>query len=182
MFARSVGIWRQQGRKLVGSGAAGGGHQGTSVAVSSDGNTAIIGGPSDNPWDRSVPFGLGPAGAAWVFTRNGGVWTQEGEKLVSTGAMGSARQGMSVALSADGNVAIVGGLAGDGGVGAASVFTRSGGTWTQGEKVVSAGAVGTFSPSVALSADGSVVLLGGANDNGGVGAAWTFTQRAGHWI
>jgi hypothetical protein len=89
---------------------------------------------------------------------------------------------MSVALSADGNVAIVGGLAGDGGVGAASVFTRSGGTWTQGEKVVSAGAVGTFSPSVALSADSRVVLLGGANDNGGVGAAWTFTQRAGHWI
>jgi hypothetical protein len=160
----------------------GGAHQGTSVALSADGNTALIGGPNDNPWDRSVPFGLGPAGAAWVFTRNGGVWTQEGEKLVSTGAMGSARQGMSVALSADGNVAIVGGLAGDGGVGAASVFTRSGGTWTQGEKVVSAGAVGTFSPSVALSADSRVVLLGGANDNGGVGAAWTFTQRAGHWI
>jgi hypothetical protein len=40
------------------------------------------------------------------------------------------------------------------------------------EKVVSAGAVGTFLPSVALSADGSVVLLGGANDNGGAGAAW----------
>ena len=182
VFARSGGIWSQQGRKLVGSGAVGGAHQGTSVALSADGNTALIGGPNDNPWDRSVPFGLGPAGAAWVFIRNGGVWTQEGEKLVSTGAMGSARQGMSVALSADGNVAIVGGLAGDGGVGAASVFTRSGGTWTQGEKVVSAGAVGTFSPSVALSADSSVVLLGGANDNGGVGAAWTFTQRAGHWI
>jgi hypothetical protein len=182
VFARSGGIWSQQGRKLVGSGAVGGAHQGTSVALSADGNTALIGGPNDNPWDRSVPFGLGPAGAAWVFTRNGGVWTQEGEKLVSTGAMGSARQGMSVALSADGNVAIVGGLAGDGGVGAASVFTRSGGTWTQGEKVVSAGAVGTFSPSVALSADSRVVLLGGANDNGGVGAAWTFTQRAGHGI
>ena len=78
--------------------------------------------------------------------------------------------------SADGNVAIVGGLAGDGGAGAASVFTRSGGNLDASEKVVSAGAVGTFSPSVALSADGSVVLLGGANDNGGVGAAWTFTQ------
>ena len=182
VFTRSGGIWSQQGKQLVGSGAVGSARQGTSVALSADGNTAIVGGWSDNPWDRSVPFGLGPAGAAWVFIRNGGVWTQEGEKLVSTGAMGSARQGMSVALSADGNVAIVGGLAGDGGVGAASVFTRSGGTWTQGEKVVSAGAVGTFSPSVALSADGSVVLLGGANDNGGVGAAWTFTQRAGHWI
>jgi hypothetical protein len=42
--------------------------------------------------------------------------------------------------------------------------------------------VGKFSSSVALSADGSVVLVGGSNDNGGVGAAWTFEQRAGHWI
>jgi hypothetical protein len=25
-------------------------------------------------------------------------------------------------------------------------------------------------------------LLGGSNDNGGIGAAWTFAQQAGHWI
>jgi hypothetical protein len=178
VFTRRGGVWSQQGKKLVGSGAVGSARQGTSVALSADGNTALIGGPNDSPWDRSVPFGLGPAGAAWVFIRNGGVWTQQGEKLVSTG---SARQGTSVALSADGSVAIVGGLADDAGVGAASVFTRSGGIWTQGEKLVSAGVVGKFSSSVALSADGSVVLVGGSNDNGGVGAAWTFEQRAGHW-
>ena len=112
VFARSRGIWSQQGKKLVGSGAVGGARQGTSVALSADGNTALIGGPNDNPWDRSVPFGLGPAGAAWVFTRTDGIWSQQGEKLVSTGA---ARQGISVALSADGNVAIAGGLASDGG-------------------------------------------------------------------
>ena len=88
VFARSGGIWSQQGRKLVGSGAVGGAHQGTSVALSADGNTALIGGPNDNPWDRSVPFGLGPAGAAWVFTRNGGVWTQDGEKQRAMGGGG----------------------------------------------------------------------------------------------
>ena len=181
VFTRSGGIWSQQGKKLVGSGAVGGARQGTSVALSADGNTALIGGPNDNPWDRSVPFGLGPAGAAWVFTRTDGTWSQQGEKLVTTGATGSARQGISVALSADGNVAIVGGLASDG-VGSASVFTRSGGIWTQDETLVSAGAVGKSSPSVALSADGRIVLLGGSNDNGGIGAAWTFAQQAGHWI
>ena len=111
------------------------------------------------------PLASAPRGRRGYSPATGVVWTQQGEKLVSTGAM-HARQGMSVALSADGNVAIVGGLAGDGGVGAASVFTRSGGIWTQGEKLVSAGAVGKSSPSVALSADGSVVLLGGSNDNG----------------
>ena len=182
VFTRSAGIWSQQGKKLVGSGAAGAASQGTSLALSADGNTALIGGPSDSPWDRSVPFGLGPAGAAWVFIRNEGVWTQQGEKLVSSGAVGTAQQGMSVALSADGNVAIVGGLAGDGGVGTATMFTRSGTVWTQGEKLISTGAVGTFSPSVAVSADSSVALVGGSNDNGGIGATWAFAQRAGHWI
>ena len=49
------------------------------------------------------------AGAAWVWTRSGGVWTQQGTKLVGTGAVGDADQGQSVSLSADGNTAIVGG-------------------------------------------------------------------------
>ncbi|MGB8998925.1 MAG: hypothetical protein WCC43_07355, partial [Pseudolabrys sp.] len=181
VFSRSRGIWSQQGKKLVGSGAVGAASQGMSLALSADGNTALIGGPSDSPWDPSVPFGLGPAGAAWVFIRNQGAWTQQGEKLVSSGAMGTARQGMSVALSADGNVAIVGGLTGDGGVGTATVFTRNGTVWAQGEKLVSTGAVGKFSPSVAVSADSSVALVGGSNDNGGIGATWAFAQRAGQW-
>ena len=118
VFVRSGDVWAQQGKKLVGTDAVGSARLGTSVALSADGNTAIVGGPGDNPWDRSVPFGLGAAGAAWVFTRIGGVWTQQGNKLVSSGTPGHAKQGTSVALSADGNTAIVGGFADDGGVGA----------------------------------------------------------------
>jgi hypothetical protein len=56
--------------------------QGRSVALSGDGNTAVVGGPGDNP-----------NGAAWVFTRSGGIWTQQGNKLVGTGATGNAGQG-----------------------------------------------------------------------------------------
>jgi len=66
----------QQGHKLVGSGVAvGPSEQGNSVAVSADGNTAIVGGPYDGVGNSSV-------GAAWVFTRSNGVWTQQGSKLV----------------------------------------------------------------------------------------------------
>jgi len=94
------GVWTQQGGKLVGTGAAGSARQGSSVALSSDGNTAIVGGKEDN----------GDAGAAWVYIRNGnGVWTQQGAKLVGSGAVGPARQGVSVALAGDGNTALVGG-------------------------------------------------------------------------
>ena len=34
---------------------------------------------------------------------------------------------------------------------------------------------------MALSADGSIVMVGGSNDNGGVGAAWMFTRSGGYW-
>ena len=178
VFSRSGGVWRQQGRKLVGTGAVGSANQGWSVALSADGNTAIVGGRGDNLWDPSVPFGLGGAGAAWVFTRNGSGWTQEGEKLVSAR---SARQGTAVALSGDGNIAVVGGLVEDGGGNAGLVFTRSGGQWTLDKKLVVTSAVGKSTPSVALSADARVVMVGGSNDNGGIGAVWAFAHSDGGW-
>jgi hypothetical protein len=174
VFTRSGGVWTQQGKKLVGSGAVGSARQGMSVALSADGNTAIVGGPDDNPWDRSVPFGLGAAGAAWVFSRNAGIWTQQGNKLVSKDSMGSARLGTSVALSADGNTAIVGGLADDRGVSAALVFARRGDHWTQDKRLVGAGAIAVS--SVALSGDGSIVMVGASNVSGGVGATWVFAR------
>ena len=54
-------------------------------------------------------------------------FVQQGSKLVGTGAAGYARQGQSVAISADGNTAIIGGYADKSGAGAAWVFSRSGG-------------------------------------------------------
>ena len=57
-----------------------------------------------------------------MFTRSGGVWTQQGDKLVGTGAAGNAGQGYSVALSGDGYTAIVGGPGDKTDVGATWVF------------------------------------------------------------
>jgi FG-GAP repeat len=180
VFIRRGGSWKQQGKKLVGSDAVGSARQGTSVALSADGNTAIVGGPSDNPSDRSAPFGVGAAGAAWVFTRSGDVWTQQGKKLVSSSGLWT-QQGTSVVLSADGNIAIVSGFANDRSVGAASVFIRSGGQWTQDRELTGNSALGKSAPSIALSADGSIVLLGEPNDKGGIGAAWVFARYGGDY-
>lgn len=41
-------VWSQSGNKLVGSSAIGSANQGGAVAISYDGNTAIIGGIADN--------------------------------------------------------------------------------------------------------------------------------------
>jgi hypothetical protein len=120
LFTRNETVWTK-GSKLVGTGAVGNASQGHSVALSADGNTAIVGGPHDNSY----------TGAVWIYTRNGETWSQQGNKLVGIGAVRTARQGFSVALSADGNTAIVGGISDHMLSGAAWVFTCNGSVWTQ---------------------------------------------------
>jgi len=182
VFTRSGGTWAQQGGKLVGTGHVGEGEFahvgegefGTSVALSGDGDTALIGGPADN----------GNVGAAWVFTRSGSTWAQQGEKLTGTGETGAGRFGRSVTLSADGETALIGGTRDNSNVGAAWVFTRSGSTWAQqGGKLTGTGesGQGEFGASVALSGDGGTALIGGWSDNGNEGAAWAFTRSGSTW-
>jgi hypothetical protein len=139
----------QQGDKLVGTGPLRWAAQGSSVSLSADGNTAIVGGIYDNDG----------AGAVWVFTRSGGVWSQQGDKLVGTGAVGGFRQGYSVALSADGNTTIVGGWTDSYLTGTAWVFTRSGGVWSrQGDELVGT-VTWDLSSYVSLSADGNTAIV-----------------------
>ena len=118
------------------------------MALSADGNTALIGGWNDD----SVAFGdrdYSGKGAAWVFTRTAGVWSQQGPKLTPTDEVGdepdneNGKFGTIVALSADGNTALIGAWNDDTSRGAAWVFTRSSGAWSQqGPKLTPTGEVG----------------------------------------
>jgi hypothetical protein len=146
-----------------------------SVALSSNGNTAIVGTPgySSN------------TGAAWVYTRSNGVWTQQGSSpLVGTGV--TSLFGASVALSSDGDTALVGEPGNFAGLGGARVFTRSNGVWKQlGGRLVANNPIGPIplqGSSVALSGDGFTALIGGPGDNGLTGATWVFTRsNTGVW-
>ncbi len=177
VFTRSGTTWTQQTTtKLTATDESGQGFFGTSVALSSDGNTALIGGYGDNS----------TVGAAWVFTRSGTTSTQQTTtKLTATDESGNAYFGNSVALSSDGNTALIGGYTDNSNVGAAWVFTRSGTTWTQQTttKLTATDESGNayFGNSVALSSDGNTALIGGYTDNSNVGAAWVFTRSGTTW-
>src|SRR5207302_6777381 len=67
---------------LTGEGETPGGQFGYSVALSGDGSTALVGGPGDN----------GGLGAAWVFTRSGSSWSQQGPKLTPDGSESSSAE------------------------------------------------------------------------------------------
>ena len=79
------GQWIQHA-KLVGMGAVGPAGQGLAVALSADGQTALVGGPYDN---RSF-------GAAWVFTRNGEAWDLQA-KLARISHEGTSKKPLLVA-------------------------------------------------------------------------------------
>ena len=194
VFTRAGDGWSQQGSKLVGNcsgacpnqgtGETGQGAFGTSVALSADGNTALIGAYGDG----------NTTGASWVFTRSGTTWSQQGPKLVGSGQEDAARSGWSVALSGDGNTALIGGPHDQTSRGAAWIFTRSGPTWSQATRLVGncssncanqgtgESDQGLFGTSVALSADGGTALIGAPNDQyRSEGAAWVFVRSGSAW-
>jgi hypothetical protein len=174
IFTRSGGAWTEQAEELNPDTEPGGSF-GYSVALSADGSTALIGAPHNSG------FGFG---TALVFTRSGGTWTQQGEELHPSFTSLAGRFGSSVALSANGGTALVGGVSNNHLKGAAWVFAHSGAAWTQQGEALSpsnASAIPFFGPSVALSADDSTALLGEGVNNHGNGAAWVFTHSGAAW-
>ncbi len=187
----------QQGGKVTAEGEDPEGELGTSMALSADGRTLLVGALRDG------------GGAAHVFTLNGAQWKQQGSKLTpgeisgegactpgSAGCEGCAEEalaeggeagecafGSSVALSADGNTALVGDPSATSTPGTAWVFTRSGGTWTRRAVLTGEGNAyeWRFGRSVALSADGSTALVGDTSANGGRGSVWMFTGGGSTW-
>ena len=139
---------------------------GIAVSLSADGNTALVG----------AYFRNNQAGAAYVFARSGTTWGQQQELTAADGAPGDAF-GVAVALSADGNTALVGAEC-DNCTGAAYVFARTGATWTQQAELTAAddNTSDLFGRLAALSTDGDTALIGADGDNNFTGAAYLFVQ------
>jgi hypothetical protein len=176
VFTRSGTTWTQQA-KLVASDAQANDNFGVSVAISGD--TLIAGAYLEDT-------GGDGSGAAYVFTRSGTTWTQQ-QKLVASDAAASDYFGWSVSISGD--TVIVGAYKEDTGTtdaGAAYIFTRSGTTWSQQQKIQASdrGAYDYFGYSVAISDD--TVIAGAVYDDGSgndanVGSAYIFTRSGTTW-
>lgn len=146
---------------------------GTGVALSDDGNRALV---------RSV------SGAS-VFIRNGQAWALE---AMLPGVTGSETD--PVALSGDGGVALVSdtGIAcppvGHGGCGVVRAYVRTGSAWALAQTILPPFVFDFdlgFGNSLALSADGSTLLIGRMFDGCSVicpGAAYIYRRNiAGQW-
>jgi len=179
VFQRAGGTWQQQAKLTANDGGTSD-FFGHAVSISGDGKTALISAPS-----KAGPAGL-HTGGAYVFTRNGSVWTQQAQLFALDGDP-SDFLGDSVSLSEDGSVALIGVRNdADGGVasGSAYVFVRNAGVWSQEAKLTASDATegALFGEAVSLSDDGAVALIGapesGNLDMIGIGAAYVFVKNS----
>ena len=210
VFVRSAGAWSQQAY-LKASNTEAFDNFGVSVAISGD--TLVVGangessnatGVDGNQSNNSVSS----SGAVYVFVRNAGAWSQQAY-LKASNTDADDQFGGSVAISGD--TLVVGavgedsnatGVDGDSAnnsasnAGAAYVFVRSAGAWSQQAylKASNTDALDSFGISVAISGDTLVVGANGESSNAtGVngnqsnnlanasGASYVFVRNAGAW-
>jgi hypothetical protein len=216
VFTRSGATWTQQAY-IKASNTGAGEDFGEGIALSSDGNTLVVGSPGEgsnatgidgNQADNSAPL----AGATYIFTRAATVWTQQAYiKASNTNALD--RFGFCVALSSDGNTLAVGarveasnatGVDGNqadnsaSAAGAVYMFSRAGAVWSQQTyiKASNTDAGDYFGYLVALSSDGNTLIVvarlegSGATGIGGnqadnsvamAGAVYAFTRSGMVW-
>ncbi|WP_428310800.1 GEVED domain-containing protein [Hydrocarboniphaga sp.] len=160
VYLRSGDTWEQQALLTAADGAKSD-QFGVSVALS--GETALIGTEGAN--------------AAYVFVRSGLAWAQQAKMT------GGGHFGHSVAISND--TAVIGAYGEDiGGIvdqGTATIFVRSGTSWSQQAKLKGGdgGAYDYFGYSVAISADTALV---GAQYHADQGQAYVFVRSGSSWI
>ncbi len=173
VFMRVGTTWSQQTHLLAGDASVGDSF-GYRVALSANGNTALI----------SAPYKTASSGAAYVFTRTGATWAQTG--ILTAPIIAANEQfGAGVALAADGATAAVGiprrGVGMVAQAGAVQLFTRSGNTYAAGAALALSDAqeYDTLGAALALSADGGVLVAGVEVRANNTGATYAFTRGGG---
>lgn len=140
---------------------------GNAVAVSADGLTAVVGAYTENT----------NIGKAYIFERAAGADTWSlSQTLSPEGLSSTSLFGFSVAMSASGKIIAVGTVFDS--AGTVWIYSKTESTWSLlGSKLSPTGNTGNslFGSSVALSADGSILAVGGYADNSSYGAVWVYS-------
>ncbi len=172
VYVRESGTWIEQGVLIPGDG---GQFDDFGDVVAIDGDTVVVGARGHRPQANAYEVG-----AAYVFTRSGGIWTQQA-KLMADDSELWAGFGASVAI--DGDHLLVGrtGRSDYPRIGTVYAFSRTGTTWTQTQRIHRTDGVANdyFGTSVALDGDTALVGAIGTATNGDYSGAVHALQRTG---
>ncbi len=172
VFVRSGGVWSEQGGLLAFDGGAG---DNFGVSVSVNGDTALIGASGHTVNSRASQ------GAAYVFVRSDGAWSQQQELIASDGAAEDSF-GASVSVSAD--TAVIGAsvktITSNSDQGAVYVFVRSGDTWSQQQELTGSDGAANDRFGYSVSVSGDTAVIGAPfktiNSLSSLGAAYVFVR------
>jgi hypothetical protein len=180
IYSRSGSTWTQQ---YLAGGTEIQEYLGNSVSISGDGSYAIAGAHGED-YINGVG-GVWNSGRINIWVRSGSSWSSQA--YIRAGDISADNYfGYKVDINNDGSYAIVGAHGVDTGgtnAGAAYIFTRSGTSWSQQQKLQSSDiqAGDLFGISVAISSDGTYAIVGAYEENGGTGAAYIFTRSGSTW-
>ena len=168
IFTSVNGIWTEQ-QILTADDGLPNDSFGWSVAV--NGNTAFIGASGDDDLK----------GSAYVFTRNGNIWSQQ-QKLTDANGASLDQFGWSVAISF--NTAIISASYDDDEgfeAGSAFIYINNGSNWTFQQKLTASDSADndTFGWSVAI--DNNIAVIGASGDDNIRGSAYVFTRIGNVW-
>ena len=186
IYSRENNRWFQE-QKLQPTDPTENMNYGMLVAISRDGTRCVVGAPNADSGGQTG------AGALYVYSRTGTVWTLE-QRLQASDVVQNGRFGYSASLTSNGDRLVVGAPgATDGSVvdaGAAYVFVRGGTNWTQETRQTAISAIGggLFGYSVDISGDGLVGVAGfplafggGGTGYSAAGAFYSFTRVGSVW-
>ncbi|MGB5941629.1 MAG: T9SS type A sorting domain-containing protein [Leeuwenhoekiella sp.] len=174
-FNEGTNIWEQFGGNI--DGEIGLERSGSSVSLSADGTTVAVGAPESS----------GASGKMRIYKLNGGVWQKVGQNI--DGDSSGDRLGISVSVSANGNIVAAGAPQNNGAAtepGYVRIFNLDGDNWQQlGLDINGEAADDQSGTSLSLSADGNTVAIGAPlnnNSNGSnAGQVRIFENNAGTW-
>jgi hypothetical protein len=174
VFTRSGDTWTERQEFTAPDGAPDD-QFGSSVAISD--STAVISAPAHTVGSNALQ------GAAYVFVRSGGAWSQQQELVATDGADDElgATDGFGSTVAVSGSTAMVSTGIANNFAGVAYVFTRSGRIWAQSQQLVASGSGNGFGCVVTLSGKTAVVgdQWDGSNQQG---AAYVFTRSRNTWM
>ncbi|WP_256465449.1 FG-GAP repeat protein [Halorientalis marina] len=180
VFTRSSGSWAQQAKLTADDGRVAD-RFGSSVSITDDGTTALIGAHANRNPDGER------SGTVYVFSKSGDSWNQQ-TKLVANDSEDDDAFGSAVSIAGDGSIAVVGASnassSDNDGAGSTYMFTRSGDSWSQQAKLQPED-VSNFGDSVGTSSDGTTAIIGANSDtnaNGvNAGSVFVFSRSGDSW-
>ena len=183
VYLRSGSTWSQEA-KLIDSNGVANNNFGWSVSINTDGSLIAIGAPYESDANRAG------AGIVYVFTRSGTNWSEQAS-FSSPLSDANANFGTSVSLDSTGIRLAVGEPNGDQSVqtncGRVYVFSRSGSTWTEEDRILASdyGEGDRFGTCLQLSSNAGSLVIGADSEDPGnltdAGSVYVFTRSGTTW-